>query len=95
LVEAAELLGFSRVEEGDIVLTPLGQTFADASILARKEIIAGRILRLPTADWILETLQQDDDRRVAEEYFLEKLQSDFGGEAQDQLEAAVLWGRYA
>jgi len=95
VVEAAELLGFAGVEEGDIFLTPLGQTFADASILARKEIIAGRILRQPTVDWIFETLQQDEDKRVAEEYFLEKLQPDFGDEAQDQLEAAVLWGRYA
>jgi NitT/TauT family transport system ATP-binding protein len=95
VVESAELLGFVRVEEGDIFLTPLGQTFADASILARKEIISGRILRQPTVDWIFETLQRDDDHRVAEEYFLDQLQADFGDEAPDQLETAVLWGRYA
>ncbi len=95
VVESAELLGFVRVEEGDIFLTPLGQTYADASIQARKEIISGRILRQPTVDWIFETLQRDEDNRVEEEYFLEKLQGDFGDEAPDQLETAVLWGRYA
>jgi NitT/TauT family transport system ATP-binding protein len=47
IVEAAELLGFVKVAEGDITLTPLGEAFAEASILARKEIVAGRLLRLP------------------------------------------------
>jgi hypothetical protein len=40
LTEAAELLGFAVISKGDIELTPLGQTFAEASILARKEIFA-------------------------------------------------------
>ncbi len=47
LTEAAELLGFATVAQGDITLTPLGETFAEASILARKEIFATRIRRLP------------------------------------------------
>jgi NitT/TauT family transport system ATP-binding protein len=95
VVEAAELLGFASVSQGDIVLTPLGQAFADASILARKEIAAGRALRLPVIRWIYETLQQDDDQRIAEEYFLDKLQTDFGEYAGRQLDTAIDWGRYA
>jgi NitT/TauT family transport system ATP-binding protein len=93
-VEAAELLGFATVDQGDIVLTPLGQTYSDATILARKEIMAGRVLRLPVIGWIYETLQADDDRRVAEEYFAEKLQADFGEYAERQLDTAIQWGRY-
>lgn len=95
IVEAAELLGFATVAQGDIVLTSLGQTYADASILARKEIMAGRVLRLPVISWIYETLRADDDGRVAEEYFAEKLQSDFGEYAGEQLDTAINWGRYA
>ena len=95
VVEAAELLGFATVDQGDIVLTPLGQTFADASILARKEIMAGRVLRLPVIRWIYEMLQADDDHRVAEEHFAEKLQSDFGEYAGEELDTAINWGRYA
>lgn len=95
VVEAAELMGFAIVDQGDIVLTPLGQAFADASILARKEMVAGRVLRLPTIRWIYETLQADDDGRVAEEYFVEKLQADFGEYAEHQLDTAINWGRYA
>ena len=61
IVEAAEVLGFATVDQGDIKLTALGQAFADASIVARKEILAGRVLRLPTIRWIYETLQKDDN----------------------------------
>jgi NitT/TauT family transport system ATP-binding protein len=95
LVEAGELLGYVQVGQGDISITPLGQAFGDASILARKEITAGRILRQPTIRWIYETLQQDDDRRVEEEYFLERLQPQFGDYADAQLQTAINWARYA
>jgi NitT/TauT family transport system ATP-binding protein len=95
VVEAAETLGFATVDQGDLMLAPLGEAFAEASILARKEILAGRVLRLPTIRWIYETLQQDDDQRIDEDYFIDKLQSDFGEYAKDQLDTAVDWGRYA
>jgi len=39
IVEAGELLGFITVNEGDLLLTPLGRTYADATILARKAIM--------------------------------------------------------
>ena len=33
-IEGCELLGFATVAQGDISLTPLGETFAEASVLA-------------------------------------------------------------
>jgi len=95
IVEAAEVLAFATVDQGDIRLTGLGQAFADASIVARKEILAGRALRLPVIRWIYETLQAAEDHRLAEEVFIEQLQNDFGEYARHQLEIAVDWGRYA
>jgi NitT/TauT family transport system ATP-binding protein len=95
VVDAAEIVNFVRVERGDIFLTPLGETFARASILARKEIVAARALRLPTIRWIYETLQADEDGRMPDEYFLERLRPDFGELAQEQLSIAIGWGRYA
>ncbi len=95
VVEAAELTGFAVVDQGDIVLTPLGQAYADASILARKEMMAGRVLRLPIISWIYETLQADADHRVDEEYFLDRLQAEFGEYAEDQLDTAINWARYS
>jgi NitT/TauT family transport system ATP-binding protein len=95
LVEAGEMLGLVTVQEGDLHLTPLGQAYADASILARKELIAGRILRLATTRWIYEVLQNDDNQHVDKEYFLDILRQKFGERAEAQLETAIGWGRFA
>ena len=95
IVEAGDLLGFITVHEGDLLLAPLGRAYADATILARKAIIAGRVLRLPLMAWIYETLRRDDDGRVARDYFLEKLEADFGDRAEQQLDLAISWGRHA
>ncbi len=95
LMEAAERLGFVRLEAGDIILMPLGQEYAEASIPVRKEIVAGRLLRVPLIRWIYETLQQDDNQRVDRDYFLESLAREFGEEAEPQLAIAVDWGRFA
>jgi NitT/TauT family transport system ATP-binding protein len=95
IVDAAEILSLVRVAQGDIILTPLGETFAEASILARKEIVAGRALRLPTIRWIYENLQADPDHRLPAEFFLERLRPDFGDYAAEQLDIAISWGRYA
>ena len=95
IVESGELLGFVNVQEGDLQLTPLGRTYAEASVLGRKEIFAGRIFRLPVISWIYETLQQDDNQRVAKEYFLDKLRPEFHDHAEKQLDRAINWGRFA
>ena len=95
IVESGELLGFLKVQEGDLLLTPLGRAYADASVLGRKEMFASRVLRLPIISWIYETLQQDDNRRVAKEYFLDKLKPDFHDRTEKQLERAINWGRFA
>ena len=95
IVEAGDLLGFMIVHEGDLLLTPLGRAYADATILGRKAIIAGRVLRLPVIAWIYETLQQNDNRRVSWDYFRDKLEADFGDLSEKQLDIAISWGRHA
>jgi NitT/TauT family transport system ATP-binding protein len=95
IVEAGELLGFVEVQEGDLLLTPIGRAYAEASVLGRKEMFAGRVLRLPVISWIYETLQQDDNQRVAKEYFLDKLRPDFHDRTEKQLDRAINWGRFA
>ncbi|HET8948334.1 MAG TPA: nitrate/sulfonate/bicarbonate ABC transporter ATP-binding protein [Candidatus Polarisedimenticolia bacterium] len=96
IVEAGELVGFCHVEAGDLLITPLGQTYAEASILARKELVAGRILRVPMIRWIFERLQRDDDHRVDRDFFLDRLAEEVGEDnAEDQLDLAISWGRFA
>jgi NitT/TauT family transport system ATP-binding protein len=95
IVEAGELLGFLHVLEGDLLLTELGKAYAEASVLGRKEMFASRILRLPVINWIYETLQQDDNQRVAKQYFVDKLEPDFHDRTKKQLDRAINWGRFA
>jgi len=96
LTEAAELLGFATVAQGDITLTPLGKTFAEASILARKEIFATRIRRLPIFQWLLAMLQAAEAHQLEKEVISTALAMDFQPEeAARQVEVAINWGRYA
>ena len=95
VVEVGEMLGMATVSEGDLLLTALGKAYADASILARKELIAARILRIPIVLRIYEALQQDDNRRIDRGYFLGKLRDEYGEQAEAELENLIQWGRQA
>ena len=94
VVEAAQLLGFATIFQGDIILTLLGQTFAEASILARKEIFATRIRRIPIFRWLLDMLAEGE--KVKRSIVLGALSLYFPEEeAEKQLEIIIQWGRYA
>jgi NitT/TauT family transport system ATP-binding protein len=96
LIEASEMLGFATVAEGDVTLTPLGETFAEASIQARKEIFATRIRRLPLFKWLMSLLRAADRQRLELEVVRAALELEFPPElAERQAETAVDWGRYA
>src|SRR5215467_5039484 len=96
LTETAELLGFATVAQGDMTLTPLGETFAEASILARKEIFATRIRRLPMFKWLLAMLRVADKHQLEKDVISTALELDFPpDEAAHQVEVAINWGRYA
>jgi NitT/TauT family transport system ATP-binding protein len=96
LTEAAELLGFATVAQGDITLTPLGETFADAGILARREIFASRIRRVPIFRWLLGLLTAADSHQLGTEVVTAALELDFPvEEAARQVEIAINRDRYA
>ncbi len=96
LIEAAEVLGFARVEAGDIMLTDLGETFAEASILARKEIFATRVRRVPLFRWLIALLRASEKQHLKWQVVKTALELEFPPEETDrQLETIVDWGRYA
>ena len=96
LTEAAELLGFATLAQGDISLTPLGETFAEASILARKEIFATRIRRLPLFSWLLKMLSAAEKPQLERSVIHAALELEFPPEeARRQLDLIIQWGRYA
>lgn len=96
LTEAAELFGFSIIAHGDIALTPLGETFAEASVLARKSIFGVRIRRLPLFQWLVSQLREAEEHRLSVNTVREALGNEFPPEeVEPQLNIIVDWGRYA
>ncbi len=90
LTEAVEILGFAFVEKGDIRLTPLGETFAEASILARKEIFAISIRRLPLVRWPTTMLTYSEGHALDWDVILTALELEFPKEeAEKQLDILI------
>ena len=97
IVEAAQLLHFVKVEEGDVLVTPEGRVFAESGILQQKELFreaaTSHVLLLRQ---ITRALANKSDHTVPEEFFLDMLDEQFSDdETRRQLETAVNWGRYA
>jgi NitT/TauT family transport system ATP-binding protein len=96
-VETAVLLGFLHVEEGDTIITPEGQTFAQADIQARKAIFRkAAIANVPLLRQMEQALKAKSDRTLSDEFFRDLLDEHFSEEeSRRQLETALQWGRYA
>jgi NitT/TauT family transport system ATP-binding protein len=96
-VDTAVLLGLLRVEEGDAVITPEGQIFAQADIQGRKSIFRkAAIANVPLLRQMEQALKSKSDRTLNDEFFRDLLDEHFSeDEARRQLETAIQWGRYA
>src|SRR5580692_6821959 len=97
IVDAAQLLGFLKIEEGDASITDQGTEFANSEILRQKELFrdaaVGNVLLLRQ---IRRALESKSDHTVPEDFFLDMLDEQFSEEESlRQMETAVTWGRYA
>jgi len=97
IVDAAQLLGFLKVEEGDASITPNGAEFANSEILRQKELFRdAAIENVLLLRQIRRALDAKSDHTVPEEFFLDMLDEQFSDEeARRQIETTVNWGRYA
>ena len=97
LVDAAVLLGWVEVREGDAILSGDGHAFVEAPVLARKELFRTALERRATlVTRIHAALSGKANRRLPESFFLGLLEQRFSGaEARRQLDTAIDWGRYA
>jgi NitT/TauT family transport system ATP-binding protein len=96
LTDAAEMLGFADVEEGDLQITDLGREWSEADILTSKSIFASAASeRAPLVRAILRGLESSKDGGLNERFFLDLLGRGFtADEARAQLDTAIGWGRY-
>jgi NitT/TauT family transport system ATP-binding protein len=97
IVDAAQLLGFLTVEEGDVAITSAGRAYAESEILKQKELFrAAAVEHVLLLRQITRALSNKSDHTVPQEFFLDMLDEQFSEEeTQRQLETAINWGRYA
>ncbi len=97
IIEAASMLGFAVLKEGDVELTPEGVNFAQADILNRKVLFREAALRhINILQCIDSVLRSKSDHSIPEEFFHDILDEHFSeDEVQRQFETAMNWGRYA
>jgi NitT/TauT family transport system ATP-binding protein len=97
IVDAAQLLGFLTIAEGDAAITASGTEFANSEILRQKELFREAALKhILLLRQIRRALESKSDHTVPEDFFLDLLDEQFSEEeCLRQLETAVTWGRYA
>jgi NitT/TauT family transport system ATP-binding protein len=97
IVDAAQLLGFLKIEEGDATITEAGAAFANSEILRQKELFRDAALtNVLLLRQIRRALEAKSDHTIPEEFFLDMLDEQFSEEeCLRQMETAVAWGRYA
>ena len=97
ILDAAVLLGFATVNEGDVTLTEIGRTFADAEVEIARAIFRDQALQFaPMVRTIHEVLLSTRGKPVHEDFFLDILDEYYSDEeARNQFETALNWGRYA
>src|SRR5271157_4925505 len=96
ILEACVLLGFARLKEGDVQLSPQGVQFADADIQRRKVLFREAALEHVTILRQIDSiLTRKSDHAINDEFFHDILDEHFSAEeVQRQFDTAVNWGRY-
>lgn len=97
IVDAASLLGFLTVDEGDAVLTSEGRAFAQGDIQQQKVLFqTAATEKILLIRQITRALASKSNHSVPEEFFHDLLDEQFSEEETlRQLETAINWGRYA
>jgi NitT/TauT family transport system ATP-binding protein len=96
-VDAAAMLGFAMVAQGDVMLTATGREFANAEVHRSHEIFREQVLdRIPLMQTLLAMCESKRDGRISKEFILDILDEHFSAaEAERQFDTLVDWGRYA
>jgi NitT/TauT family transport system ATP-binding protein len=96
LVDAAAMLDFVTIGDGELTLTDIGAQFFTADIQHSKQIFATQARhRAPLVRTIFKALAGSADGNLRAGFFLDLLRRGFSDDdARRQLEIAIGWGRY-
>jgi len=96
-IDAAAMLGFAGVAQGDVTITGIGKEFATADVHRSHQIFKEQLLSsVPFAKSTVVMLEQKGNRSIPKEFLLDILDEHFSdAEAEKQFQTLVDWGRYA
>jgi len=97
LVEATDLLGLVDLQNRHVILTPVGQRFADADLDAEKALFRQIALeQISLLRYIVRELETSPTHTLEAERVIDDLEHSFSSEeARRQFETVIDWGRYA
>ncbi|HKJ34446.1 MAG TPA: nitrate/sulfonate/bicarbonate ABC transporter ATP-binding protein [Balneolales bacterium] len=97
ILDAASLLGFAKVAQGDVSVTSIGSRFAEADILSSKIIFREQVLQhAPIVNSIYQTLKEKRNGKTWADFFLDILDEHYPKrQAERQFATAIDWGRFA
>jgi NitT/TauT family transport system ATP-binding protein len=97
IMDAATLLGFATLNEGDVRITEQGRAYAEADIPTRKELFRKAALEHASLlQQMYSALEKKSNHTMPLEFFRDLLDERFAQvEVDHQIETALLWGRYA
>jgi NitT/TauT family transport system ATP-binding protein len=97
IVDAAQMLGFLKITEGDAEITAEGTEYANSEILRQKELFRkAAVDNVLLLRQIVRAIETKSNHSVPEEFFHDLLDEQFTEEVTlRQLETAINWGRYA
>lgn len=97
MVDCCALLGFVRVEQGDVEVTETGHAVAVGDIQQRKQLFRDAVLaHVPLLQQMSAAVQAKADGTIPLEFFHDLLDEHFSdAEVRRQLDTAIQWGRYA
>lgn len=97
ITEAAEMLGFARVEKGDIEILGLGRQIIDGDENVKKEVFRRQMVaNVLLVKHIMMELDSEASHRVERERIIALLADSFSPqESERQLDTAVDWARYS
>ncbi len=97
ILDAATLLEFATIADGDVTLTDLGRDYATTTILRSKDLFRAQVLaHAAIIATIANTLSEKANKTMRADFFLDILDEHYPAEeAKRQLSTAIEWARYA
>lgn len=97
ILDAAVLLDFATVSQGDVKLTDIGRDFATTTILRSKDLFRQQALaNVPVLGAILNSLREKKGGSMRSEFFIDLWDENFPrSETERQFATTIDWGRYA